>query len=315
MLSGSAEPLTTAVVVVAYTDRRWDLLVEGIEAVLAQTLPPGRVILVIDHNEELLERARRQFPESVSVVPNKSQPGVSSARNTGIEMAEEDIVVFLDDDAVPEPGWLSALISAYRDDVLGVGGVIEPRWATARPRWFPAEFDWVVGCSFRGMPESPESVRNLIGANMSLRREAFDRVGGFRDVLARLGGVPYGCEETELCIRVIQAMPEGVLWFEPAARVSHWVSPERTRFAYFRRQCFNEGRGKALISRFVGTEEGLSSERSHALRVLPVGILRGLRTALQDQDAGGALRAGAILVGLICACAGYAAVLLRGHPT
>ncbi len=308
---GPARTPTVAVVVCAYSDRRWELLCEGLRAVLAQTTTPQRVILVVDHNGGLLERARRQFGERVAVIPNASRQGLSGARNTGIGEASEEIVAFLDDDAVPEPEWLAALVSAYDEGVLGVGGPIEPDWATARPRWFPPEFDWVVGCTYAGMPTSQGAIRNLIGAAMSLRREVFDRVGGFRDELGRVGSLPFGCEETELCIRASQAIGGGAFLYQPTARVRHWVGPERTRFAYFRRQCFNEGRGKALMSELVGSREGLSAERSQALRVLPAAVIAGLRASVRERDAAGLLRAAAIVAGLLSAGAGYAATLLR----
>ena len=99
------------------------------------------------------------------------------------------------------------------------------------------------------MQTAPGALRNLIGAAMSLRRDIFERVGGFRDELGRVGSMPFGCEETELCIRANQAIPGGIFRYQPSARVRHRVGPERTRFAYFRRQCFNEGRGKALMAR------------------------------------------------------------------
>ena len=45
------------------------------------------------------------------------------------------------------------LVSAYRDpDVLGAGGWIIPAWQLGMPAWFPEEFLWVVGCSYRGLP-------------------------------------------------------------------------------------------------------------------------------------------------------------------
>ena len=110
---------------------------------------------------------------------------------------------------------------------------------------------------------------------MSLRRDVFERVGGFRDELGRVGALPFGCEETELCIRATQAIPGGVFRYQPTARVRHWVGPGRTRFAYFRKQCFNEGRGKAMISELVGSRDGLSAERSQALRVLPAAMIAG----------------------------------------
>jgi O-antigen biosynthesis protein len=308
---GAAGRPTIAVVICAYTDRRWGLLTEGLGSVLAQTAHPQRVVLVVDHNEELLERARAEFGGRVEVIPNASRRGLSGSRNTGVEAAEEDVVAFLDDDAIPEPGWLAALISAYEAGVLGVGGEIEPDWATARPRWFPPEFDWVVGCTYRGMQTAPGALRNLIGAAMSLRRDVFARVGGFRDELGRVGSMPFGCEETELCIRANQAIPDGFFRYQPSARVRHWVGPERTRFAYFRRQCFNEGRGKALMAREIGADQGLAAERRHAMRVLPAAILTAIGSSLREREPSGLLRAGAILTGLLCAAAGYAATALR----
>ena len=302
--------LSTAVVICAYSDRRWDLLVDGIEAVLDQTLPPDHLLVVIDHNEDLLARVRQRFGDRVTSLPNAEKQGLSGARNTGVAAAAaEDVIAFLDDDALPEKTWLQALVSAYGDNVLGVGGSIQPRWESQRPRWFPREFDWVVGCTYLGMPEAPGPVRNMIGANMSLRRSVFDRVGGFAHELGHRGAVPFGCEETELCIRARQALPQGSILYEPSARVHHWVSDERGRFAYFRQRCLAEGGGKALMTGLVGTEDGLSSERAYASRVLPLGVLRGLWSTVRDHDPAGVLRAAAIVAGLGLVGAGY----LRGR--
>jgi cellulose synthase/poly-beta-1,6-N-acetylglucosamine synthase-like glycosyltransferase len=111
----------------------------------------------------------------------------------------------MDEDATAAPDWLERLTHGYdSDEVLGVGGTIDPLWLTGRPAWFPAEFDWVVGCTYRGLPETANRVRNLIGCNMSFRREVFQQVGGFRSGIGRIGLRPVGCEETELCIRLNQ---------------------------------------------------------------------------------------------------------------
>ncbi len=67
----------------------------------------------------------------------------------------------------------------------------------------PEEFYWVVSANYRGMPPSGAHVRNLLGGNMSFRREQFDVVGGFRSDIGRGAGKrPLGCEETEFCIRL-----------------------------------------------------------------------------------------------------------------
>ena len=84
-----------------------------------------------------------------------------------------------------------------------------PRWPERRPRWLPPEFDWVVGCSYRGLPETVSVVRNPIGASMSLRTSLALEAGGFDDAVGRVGTSPRGCEETELAIR-LTASPPGV---------------------------------------------------------------------------------------------------------
>ncbi|MFC7593357.1 hypothetical protein ACFQYP_63885 [Nonomuraea antimicrobica] len=92
--------------------------------------------------------------------------------------------------------------------------------------------------------------------------------------------------------------------FEPRAVIGHKVSGQRERFAYFRSRCYAEGLSKALVTQEVGTQDGLSSERAHALKTLPLGALRGVGEALRG-DLGGLGRAAAIVVGLTWTSWGY----------
>ena len=95
---------------------------------------------------------RVAFPDLV-VVPNSGRRGLSGGRNTGVSHAIGDVVAFLDDDARAQPDWLERLAAGYRSpSVVGVGGVATPVWPGQRPPWLPPEFDWVVGCTFVGMP-------------------------------------------------------------------------------------------------------------------------------------------------------------------
>jgi hypothetical protein len=224
------------------------------------------------------------------------------------------VLAFLDDDAVADPSWLSVLADAYASEmVLGVGGAVDPLWTSPRPAWFPVEFDWVVGCTYRGLPDRSAPVRNLIGASMSIRREVFAEVGGFRSGVGRVGTRPLGCEETELCIRALKRWPEASFRLEPAARVRHLVPAERGTWRYFRARCFAEGLSKALVARLVGADCGLASERSYALRALPAGVLRGIHESSQG-DPMGLARAGAILAGLLFTVAGFFYGTLRSTP-
>lgn len=298
--------LRVSVVICAYTDDRWDDSIAAVESARTQDPQPHEVILIVDHNPHLQRRFAQRL-SGVHVVGNAGARGLSGARNTGTGLATGEVVVFLDDDAYAEPGWLAGLLSHYRDpDVLGVGGRARPLWATARPRWWPAEFDWVVGCSYRGL--TPGKVRNLMGSNASFRRELFTD-DGFSTGIGRtsLDSRPLGGEETEFCIRAMNANPKGFFIHDDSAVVIHRVPAARQSFAYFRSRCWAEGISKALIAETVGSKDGLATERRYVMSTLPVGVLQGVLGALRG-DWSGLSRAVVIVVGAACTAAGY----LRG---
>lgn len=294
-----------SVIICAYTEERWHDLIGAVTSVQQQSVQPLDIIVVIDHNPTLFASTCEQFP-GVAVIENSQQPGLSGARNSGIAIARGEIIAFLDDDAQADPEWIAGLLAGYADPtVIGVGGAITPVWPKGRPRWFPNEFDWVVGCTYRGFPQASSTVRNLIGCNMSFRRKIFTYIGGFRAGIGRHGTRPLGCEETELCIRAHQQWPDRSFLYVPEAAVHHRVTDNRAQWKYFRKRCYSEGISKAHVSRFVGTDDGLASERTYVLQVLPQGILHGLKDTLCDLDRMGVVRAGAIVAGLALTTAGY----------
>lgn len=309
MSSGPAP--TCTVVICAYSLDRWSDLREAITSVQHQTVTPYETIVVIDHNDDLLALARTSFP-GVLAIPNQGASGLSGARNTGVAAADGDIVAFLDDDARADAAWLEHFREHYlRDDVLGVGGAVLPDWAGGRkPSWFPVEFLWVVGCSYRGQPTNLQPVRNLIGANMSYRRDALRAAGPFREGIGRVGIRPMGCEETELGIRVLNAFPGDQVLYDPAAIVWHRVPRSRMGPRYFLQRCYAEGLSKALVVQLVGQQSGLSSERTYTFRVLPRGVLAGLRAGVTGRI-GGFGRAAAIVTGLAATTLGYVVGRLR----
>lgn len=304
---------SASVVICTFADERLDSLRAAFASALAQTVPPLQVIVAVDHNAALLERVRDELPAATAVA-NAHQRGLSGTRNSGVAAARGDVVAFLDDDAVAAPDWLERLLAHYGPaDVLGVGGRIEPRWLEREPRTLPAEFHWVCGCSYAGMPEAAATVRNVIGANMSVRREVLLRAGGFGSGLGRVGRRPLGCEETELCIRASHLVPGGRFVYEPSALVRHEVPAARTTWRYFVARCLAEGRSKALVSRRVGRTDALASERSYVVRALPRALGRGLLDGARGDPAG-PVRAARVLVGLAAASAGYAAGALGEAP-
>ena len=291
-------------IICAYTEDRWDTLRRAVEETLKQLRFGDELIIVVDNNSTLLARCRAFFDDCL-VISNHRTRGLSGARNSALDQAQGSLIAFVDDDAVPLDGWLDALRAPYADQrIYGVGGFARPRWLARRPRWFPDEFLWVVGCSHRGLPSEAEPVRNLIGANMSFRKTAFERIGGFVETMGRVGERPVGCEETEFSIRLSQAHAGAVLLYEPKAVVEHHVARQRGSLGYFVRRCWAEGVSKAEVTRRVGTGSALSSERDYTSRVLPRGVWNGIRDSATG-DAWGATRSLVITLGLTATVAGY----------
>jgi glycosyltransferase involved in cell wall biosynthesis len=301
-----------SVVICVYTEDRWEDILAAVASVRAQSRPALETLLVVDHNAALLDRLTKEYKEPgdgtvVRVLANAGPRGLSAGRNTGIAAARGDVIAFLDDDAVAERDWLRHFAEGYADPrVMAVGGRTEPIWASGRrPAWFPEEFDWIVGCTYKGLPAGLVKVRNVLGGNASFRRTAFDAAGGFATGIGRDGDKrPLGCEETELCIRLTRARPDAILLIDDRAVIHHRVPEAREHFGYFRTRAYAEGLSKALVARSVGTDKGLESERRYATRVLPAGVARGLRDFVLARP-GGAGRAGAIVAGVLTAAGGY----------
>ena len=300
--------IQASVVVCVYTEKRLPQIRMALDSITCQTMLPWQVIVVADHNPALGDRLTAEYPE-FNVVSNKFENGLSGARNTGVEYADGDVVVFLDDDAWADPTWLETLLASYDDEsVFGVGGLVLAEWGSSgRPSWLPEEFLWVVGCSYRGLPSVKAEVRNPVGANMSFRRRAFERAGLFDSAVGRtsMSSRPLGCEETEFSIRLRERSPGVRILHEPLAVVHHHVDQSRGTWRYFLSRCHAEGCSKARVSKLSGAAAALSSERSYIARTIVraghrelCGILRGDR-----KDSG--LRLIALLLGTSWATVGY----------
>jgi glucosyl-dolichyl phosphate glucuronosyltransferase len=301
--------LDVSVIICTYASERWDDLAASVDSVRHQSLSPYEIIVVVDHNPAMFEKARRSLCPAV-IVENNGEKGTSGARNAGLKVARGRMIAFLDDDAVAGTYWLERLCKwCEQPGVLGAGGKIVPNWLEPRPGWFPEEFGWVLGYSYTGLPGQAAPVRNLIGSSMVFNRTVFETVGGFRTDIGRVGRKPVGCEETELCIRARQRWPESQFMYEPDALIWHRTPASRATWAYFVARCYSEGLSKAKVTGFVGAKDGLSSERSYTLRVLPTGFVKSLGQSLgHGEHRGQALaRAAAIFTGLACTTAGYLA--------
>jgi len=295
---------------------RWALLQESVASVCNQTSPPAEVIVPIDNNEELLRIGQSKWPATaagtevpvrviasefsheerdlsvyVSVQGAKRRFGAGQARNTAAEHAMGEILAFIDDDAAAEATWLEELVKPYSDpSVLAVGGAPHPRYEGERPLWFPAQFDWVFGCTYEGLPTTTSPFLRLIGANMSVRSEALKRVG-FHSI---------DFDDMDMCHRVAALGGPASVVFTPSAIVRHYVPAQRTSWAHFWRKCFYVNREKVQAHREMGAASSFGPDVAFVVRTMTVGITSELRSVFRG-DRRALLRIGAILVGVTSA--------------
>jgi glycosyltransferase involved in cell wall biosynthesis len=233
--------LPSATVAICTRDRPDDLqrCLEGI----AQLLDDGQEVLVIDNcpsNDESQEVVKA-FPGVR--YQREPRPGLNHARNCALQHANGEIVAFIDDDATPDRNWLRAILLNFDGpNVLCVTGLTMPLEMEAEAQ---EQFEAYSGFSrgferrvFNGYYGNPLATGQIgAGANMAVRREILDLVGGFDNALD--AGMPtQSGGDHEMFSRILTAGYRIV--YEPAAL--NWHRHRRT-YAELRKTIYGYGVG------------------------------------------------------------------------
>jgi GT2 family glycosyltransferase len=237
--------LSAAISVIIPTYRRPELIGDCLAALDRQSLSPLEVIVVDQspdtRTREIVER-RQAGPAPVRYL-HSDRAGVSLARNIGIRQAHGTLLAFTDDDAMPEPGWLAGLETAFactQPRAGLVGGRVLPLWEKPKPRWYPASHEYLLAIFDPGGVLAPFPQGSLpITVNLAVDRAVIDRIGGFHEGLGARSGWPITGEDSHLAWKAIEA---GIpLYYQPEAVVLHRVPGSRMKRRFLLRRCWREG--------------------------------------------------------------------------
>lgn len=233
-----------------------------------------------DDTEQMVAEVRRQYRGPVRLHYHRQQnQGAAAARNLGVAADDADLVLFIDDDCVPEQGWVRALVDAsWNAGVGAVGGRIvgvgEGTWVSRYCRYL----------RFNEFPPDDRPIRFVNTANAAYRREVLRTLGGFEPAVSG------GGEDHEIAWRAVRLGYR--LVYQPAAVVRHY---HRETVAVLAHTFWQRGYGSTLRDTLWGTRAAptrgsLAAERwgqvGDALRLvlLPLRAGRMARRGVPARD-------------------------------
>jgi glycosyltransferase involved in cell wall biosynthesis len=216
-------------------------------------------IVVVDNNStDDTHEVTKAFSDT-SPVPvhyaREEKQGLSHARNRGIVESRGRYVAFIDDDAIADPHWVSALYGALKEsDCDCVGGRIYLKPERELPRWLNKDLWGFLGhLDYGDKVLSLDRTHTLFGGNMAFSRAVFESTGLFNPDYGRKGNDNFGGEEYELFLRLLNNGGKGV--YAPEAVIYHVIGAAKLRKTYFRNLHYRAG---ILKGKNYGPEGGRS---------------------------------------------------------
>lgn len=231
-----------AAVICSY--ERYDLLERAIASCIAQDLSPEDYEIIVVDNSPNRDQAHH-FASRYQGIAHldylvEPTPGLSNARNVALHHSGAEIVAYLDDDAIADPGWLGALMEAYDsygDLAQAAGGRITPLWDGPRPDWLHDDrLGFVSVVDWGGVTRTLGAGEWIAGANISFRRAALLAQGGFDPSLGRKGIGNHLLSNEESAVLRHIGHAGGRVLYVPDAKVAHLVDRRRLDPVWFRRR-------------------------------------------------------------------------------
>jgi glycosyltransferase involved in cell wall biosynthesis len=239
---------------------------------LARTLESlSRTAPARDYSVELIVVDNNSTDTTATVVANAAvhstvpiryerepQQGKGFALNRGLTVSQGEVIALTDDDVDPAPDWLDRIVHLFRTyDVVFVGGKILPNWEVSPPAWLTtrgARDIWGplalsdFGDDLFFYRDNPHQPYRPIGANMAVRRDVLQRVGGWRTDLGKVNNTLIPGEDHEIYFR-LHAAGEYRGLYDPHLVVHHDVPASRVHYRYLFRWFFAAGQARGRMAK------------------------------------------------------------------
>lgn len=250
--------------IIICTYNRAKILAETLEsyAILKRPIDSELELLIIDNNskdetQQIVEKFAEQHPEVHYIY--EPEPGLSHARNTGIEQSRGDIIAYIDDDVYLDPNWLTEVLNIFQEypDASCMGGKSIPKFESGKPEWIDDDL-----LRFYGFTNSGDAIKWMIypeypyGLNMAFRRHTFDIVGKFEITLGRKKKNLLSNEEKEIFWRINKAKLKVI--YTPNALLYHRIFDERASENWVISRSFWQGVSLVAFDQLIAPKSKLS---------------------------------------------------------
>ena len=266
-----------AISVIVPTRNRARLLQACLASLLDQTLSPlNYEICVVDNGstddtQEIIKDLAAKYPTHRFVAIIENNPGVSSARNSGIAATSAPLVAFCDDDIVVPADWLERYILHFASlppETVKIGGELEPVWESPCPDWVTEQMLCLLSAHSSIRSEKarfcrPGSGEALVECNCCYRRGSLESMGGFPVELGRINANLLSGENA-LDYRLV--IKGGLFFYDPDILVRHFIHGDRLNPEWFRRRYFWQGVTDYAVRLYL-SQHGVTPPSSHAIGV------------------------------------------------
>jgi GT2 family glycosyltransferase len=236
------EKMKVSIIIPTKNRRRY--LEDCLKSLVQANRRPNEIIVVDGYSSDGTEKVVQHYPVKLL----RDRGTLTRARNLGLRTSSGDIIAYLDDDVIVDKNWLKHLLSAYSSpEVGGVGGRILP-FGVDTTHFIPAcgnmvgkvRNDGIVIANFDIPLKKPIEVDFFQGCNMSFRREAIFRAGGFDETYQ---GIFRHDSDVSVAVKKLGCKliyePKAVVWHRekgkerPLYRSNYWIYWYTRNSTYF----------------------------------------------------------------------------------